>query len=104
MTLNQRGAALGIVIISAVIFSIMAYAVLAMSLSKAQLADYPVDRARAHYAAEAGVVWAREQLWNDSAFCANSNPDLTMNGLDVDVQISSCGTPGDHEIRATVSF
>ena len=60
---GQRGSLLTMVIVGAIIFSLTAYAMLNMSLSRTQSVKYNVDRYRARYAAEAGVVYAMQKLW-----------------------------------------
>ena len=111
MRRHERGLALGIVIISAVLFAILAYAVLEMSVNKSQLSGYEEKRIRARYAAEAGLVQAYEKLWANPAYCpppggenvlfdsdGDGTPDQTIN-----IQVTNCaGT--EHEIKAKVSF
>ena len=60
---GQHGSVLAMVIIGAVIFSIAAYAMLNLSLSRTQSVRYNIDRYRARYAAEAGMVYAMQKLW-----------------------------------------
>ena len=55
---NERGIALGLVIITAMVFSIAAFAALTMSMARINQSAYNVRRLQARYAAEAGLVWA----------------------------------------------
>lgn len=68
MRANERGMALGIVIFSAIVFSVASFAVLNVAMSRAQTSTFQEGRVRARYAAEAGLVWARERLWADPGF------------------------------------
>ena len=64
---NEWGlAGLMTAVVTALIFSLAAFAVLVMALARAQQ-NNPLDpsRLRARYAAEAGIVWATYELWND---------------------------------------
>ena len=83
--LNERGVALGAVIMTAVVFSVAAVAALTMVLSRANLLKFADEsRLRARFAAEAGLVWAAQQLFEDpdiltdasKCFTGNSNPDF----------------------------
>ena len=68
---DERGMALGIVLMTSIVFAIAAYGVLTMAVSRAQQEDFFGDRRiRAHMAAEAGLVWAMQKLWADSNECA----------------------------------
>ena len=103
---TERGIVLGIVIITAVIFSIAAYAMLFVAMSHRQrIKEFDVDRLRARYAAEAGLVWAQEQLWDDPPppFCGGVPPFSPINGLNVTVAVSNCGGP-THQLRASVTY
>lgn len=99
---DERGVALGIVILSAIVFSVAAFAVLTMSLSRAQTAELTEDRLRARYAAEAALVWAMQRLWVDQTWSSGLGIDLPFDidgdgsiaaGEGVDVSIPACGPP-----------
>lgn len=89
------------VVIGAVMFSLAAYAMLNMSLSRTQSVRSNVDRYRARYAAEAGMVYAMQKLWVKSDWSSGQgwiqNEDLELdtnadNTLDtkVDIIIAPC--------------
>jgi len=73
----ERGAALGIVILSSIVFSVAAFAVLNMSMSRAQTAAFEEGRLRARYAAEAGLVKAMQLLWNGTMPPGMCGPGVT---------------------------
>jgi len=119
---RERGAALGLVIITAVVFAVAAFAALTMALSRAQVANtIGPERLRSNYAAEAGLVWAMERLWADPTWGSGVGgpPDLVVpndmngdgviapgEGVSVDVQIAACGGPPcpDRQLQATVVY
>ena len=107
--LNDRGIALGVVLMTAVIFSVAAFAVLTMALSGQQrLKVLSKDHLSAQYAAEAGVVWVMQRLWNDPTYCANNtplpSPPNPINGLTVNVTVTNCGANNPHQINAKVIY
>jgi len=79
---NERGIALGVVILSAIMFSAAAVAVLQMSMNSSQTSDFHEQRLRARYAAEAGLVWAMQKLWADPSECFPGSPDFTLDSDD----------------------
>ena len=103
---DERGFALGVVIITAVIFSVAAFAILMMGITRARIGRLDQERARAYYAAEAGVVWAMQKLWVDPRF--DSSPgwagppndpawmDTNADGINdtkVDIFLKACTAP-----------
>jgi hypothetical protein len=79
---GERGlATLLVTVITAFVFSLAAFAVLLMGLSRAQQ-NSPIDpnRLRARYAAEAGLVWAMAKLWDDPGW----GPGKTWTIVDTD--------------------
>ena len=72
---NERGIALGLVLIATVIFGIAAFGLLFMAMSQSQQQSFlSEDRLRARYAAEAGLVMAMQEMWqNDCVFGAAGN-------------------------------
>lgn len=111
---NERGVALGAVIIMSVLIAIGAFGVMLVATSRGQTSAMHADRLRAKYAAEAGMVWAMQQLWRDPRWSSDEdrvNPDVTINGVDVDViTLPSCrGTPpppcpSNRTLRAQVNY
>jgi len=121
MRRNNRGAALGLVIVTAAIFAVAAFAALTMALSRAQVATViGPERLRASYAAEAGLVWAMERLWTTPAWGSPpGNVDLVVpndmngdgviaagEGVSVDVIFVACGGPPcpDRQLQARVVY
>jgi hypothetical protein len=86
---HQRGiGALGILIGTAIVFAVAAFAILVMALSAAQQSkEVHEDRLRALYAAEGGLVWAMQQLWANPGWSGGST---TVNGVGVTVTIPRC--------------
>ena len=74
---------MGLVILMALVFSVAAYAVLFMVMSLKQRAGYHEHNLRARYAAEAGMVWAMQQLW--------INPNWTSIQGNVDKVVDTSG-------------
>ena len=62
---SRKGMALAIVIFTALVFSVAAYAVLYLSLGLRERSDFHKRNIKARYASEAGVVWAMQRLWAD---------------------------------------
>lgn len=75
---GERGAALGMVVVIAVCFSIAAFTALILALSRTRTKDFYKRRVVAHYAAEAGLVWAMQRLWVDSSECFHGPNDFTV--------------------------
>ena len=101
----ERGIVLGLVIVTAIIFSIAAYAMLMVAMNQRQRAkEFDVDRLRARYAAEAGLVWAQERLWADPNFCGGVPSFSPINGLTVTVTVSGPCPNATHQITARVSY
>ena len=115
---RQGAVVLGVVIITAIVFSVTAFAALTVANSRASVARIlGASRLRAVYAAEAGLVWAMQQLYDDSpAFSSAAgtidlpwdvNGDGAVSpGEGVDVEIAACGVPPcfDRELKATVTY
>ena len=101
---NERGIVLGMAIIAAIIFSIAAFAMLMMAMNqRRRIKEFDVDRLRARYAAEAGLVWAQERLWVDPNFCGGPLP-TKVNDLDVTVTVSPPCPGATHQIKASVTY
>lgn len=91
--LNERGIALGVVIMMSLVFGVVALGALMLSSSRSQTSSLQSHRLKAQYAAEAGLVWAMQRLFNTptQAF-ASGNTDLTINGIAVDVILPACAS------------
>ncbi len=118
---NDRGAVLGITIMTALICGIAAYAVLFTSVSEARHTKFMKGRVGARYLSEAAIVYARERLWQNPAFCLTNQPvtiDTNGSGVLGDavgvppepdkvvdfVTISNCGAGNQHVITARVDY
>lgn len=101
---EQRGAALAMVVLVAVCFSIAAFTALILALSRARTKDFYKRRAVAQYAAEAGLVWATQRLWADGTYCGVPGPP-PINGLTVTITVSPPCVPGvNHTLSSKVTF
>ena len=99
---NQRGLVLGMVILSALMFSAAAVAVLNLSATSSYTADRQANRLQARYAAEAGLVWAMQHLWVDDAYCGDPDPS-PINGCTVNIEVTNCNDKNNRQIRATAN-
>ena len=105
MKARARGMILGMVIMMAVIGSIASYGVLQIAVNQSLHARFHGERTRARYAAEAGIVWAQQQLWNDPTYCGDPDPPpAQFDGIVVDVIVSPPCVPGSHTISAKVVY
>ena len=108
MRRHSQGAVLGVVIITALVCSIAAYAVLMIAVSRAKHAKFFRARTQARYLAEAAIVMAREQLWATPAWCGgtvlvDTNGDQ-LGDKSVGVTVTPCPGPGVRSvIQATVN-
>ena len=93
MVTGKRGLALAMVIMAALLAAIAVYAMLLVATSQAKQGRFNVDRSRGRYAAEAGLVWAQQQLLKDPYWPPSNNPNpfTTIDGLRVDITILACG-------------
>lgn len=104
MSLNKRGTALGVVLMASIVFTVSAFAVLTIGMSSNQRTELLYgDRIKARYAAEAGVVWTMQKLWQDPTWFSNAGytgspgdpPELDTDGdgkadTKVDVILPKC--------------
>lgn len=90
---NERGVALGVVIMMSLVFAAVSMGALMLSSSRSQTSSLQAHRLKAQYAAEAGLVWAMQRLFTDpSQAFASGDTDVTMNGVDVDVILPACSS------------
>lgn len=121
---KQRGAVLGIAVLSAVVGSFAAYALLMLALVRARQAQFSIaGRPKARYLAEAALVVARAKLWGEDVIpypdptsscmvpgsdaVATEDIDTDGDGLgdtQVDVTVTNCGAPGPHTVTARVVY
>jgi len=95
---QQRGAALLVVLFVALVGSVGVYGVLMTSMGMTRQSIGLSNALRARYAAEAGLVWARQRLW-ESLQDFGGGTDLTVNGMDVDVTGACSTLPCDLQAR-----
>ena len=108
---NTRGAALGIVIMIALVCGVASYFVLFLATSEARHSRFFHERAVARQAAEAGLVIAMQRLWGDPAYCgAGGTGNETFNipaGADlipVTISISDCNPANRKQLSARVDY
>ena len=105
---DQRGAALGIVIVTALICGVAAYTVLFMASSATRRGRMFHARTRAHYLAEAGLVVAMQRLWVNPDYCSGTEfVDTDGDGTGdtpVTVTVTNCGADNVHQLQTTVSY
>ena len=109
---QESGFALVAVIVTALIASVASFGALLLAMSHAQTGAAQVDRLRAQYAAEAGLVWAQQHLWADPDYPNCTVPGATMIrnnekiGLarPVTITVTNCGAGNAHRLQAKVSY
>jgi Tfp pilus assembly protein PilX len=120
---RERGAVLVIVMISALVAAIVAYAELFVSASQAKHARFYRERTDARYLAEAAIVIAREKLFNEAATpfppgcppggtqTVTEHVDVNGNGVSTDlvdraveVTVTNCGAGRLHLVTAKVMY
>jgi len=118
---NQRGIALGVVILSALVFSAAAFGMMTMSMGRVQSSNQDAKRLRAQYAAEAGLVRAMERVRANIAGGPVYPPGCPAGGtgtedmyLDTDdngssetkvtITVTNCGTGASQQLSAKVSY
>lgn len=105
---------MGFAIVTAFTASLASYVMLQMVVTGAQHARWYRQRAIARYAAEAGLVWAQQQIWIGGAAaagCFGANPDFTIDHdgnaatplINVDVTANPC-PPAESRLTAAVSW
>lgn len=108
--MSEQGLALGLAIMTALVFAIFAYALLMMAASQARHAKFYRTRAGARDVSEAALVFAREQLMADPNYCPTSpvNLDLNWDGIPdpppVNIAVTNCGAGNSHLISAQVIY
>ncbi len=100
---GERGAVLMAALISALLSSIASYLVLQLAIAQGRQAKFHREHVEARHAAEAGLVFAYEQLVNDSAYCGAPDPP-PMGTLTVDVTVAPCGGLAPRTVSAKVIY
>ena len=75
---SERGAVLMMAVIAALIAAVMSYGILALAMAQAKQSVVYRNRTPAINAAEAALVWAREQLWQNPNLCFGADPDIAI--------------------------
>ncbi len=88
---NERGIIMAILLVTAVLFMTASFAILAVSISRISVVKKAYDRYQSQFVAEAGLVWAIQQLWVDPDFCTSTDT-VILNGRTATVIMSDCGT------------
>lgn len=88
---NERGIIMAIVLVTAILFTTASFAIMAVSLSRMSVVSSAYNRYQSQYVAEAGLVWAMQQLWVNPSFCA-SGSTVVLNGRTATIDMSNCGT------------
>ena len=103
---GERGAILTAAFFSAFLASIASYLVLQIAVSQARHARFHREHVGARHAAEAGLVWGYERLYNDITWSdPNGDVDLVIDGLNVDVVVPPCGVPPcPRAVQAKVTY
>mgnify|MGYP001576767448 CR=1 FL=1 len=103
--LARRGAALTVVLMTALFSAIAVYTLMLMTLSQARHATFFQDRAVAVNAAEAGLIWAQQQLWVTPTLCGSLTVPAALFDppVTVTVNITDCSSPV-RTLKAQVSY
>ena len=101
--MSERGLALGMVVVLSVVFAIAAFAAMMIAVSRAQTSAVQEHRLQAQYAAEAGLVFAMQQLWSNPNYCGTPAPPA-MAGMTVSLTVTNCGSGSNQTIQATVTY
>jgi Tfp pilus assembly protein PilX len=111
---SERGAALFFAILFALVGAIMSYAMLILAVSNARQAKFYRTRMPARYAAEAGTVWGRENLysnptWGGGTLVVDPFPPGPGGGDAINVLVTVnpvCGAPPcpNQTVQATVIY
>ena len=109
---GERGAALAIAIMVALVTAIAIYAILIMSASQGKQAAVTVKREQARYIAEAALVQAQQKLMLPIPPSSYTGPPcgetLSIGGMTATVTVdgggSACSGPAPHQIQVNVSY
>lgn len=121
MRTDERGVALAMVIVMALLFAVAAFGVMTLSVSRGQTSARQAHRLKAQYAADAGLVFAMQRLWRDpnypASLCVNTpcpactTPGTTaltdtvnVAGTQVAVTVTACGAGRTHKLQAKVLY
>jgi Tfp pilus assembly protein PilX len=118
---NERGFVLGMSIIMAFMFAIAAYADLMLAVSQSQHTRFWKDHPSAKYAAEAGLIIARERMinsrllgvnycgplgvnpWNEQVD-SNADDAITADDLTIQITINNCAAASGQTVTSKVVY
>lgn len=100
---NQRGMALILATVVALICAAGTYAMLMMATSQARWSVAVTQHEQARYLSEAGVIWATQRIWQDPAFCTGGPQLIPLAGASVEVTVTNCAL-GPHQIHSRVVY
>ena len=97
-----------VIVMSALVAVIASYGILQVAVNQARRAGFYRKHTRGQYAAEAGLVWAQQQLWNNPAYCGNPQPPA-IDGINVTVIVTApagcaAGNPRTIQTKVTNAF
>ena len=84
---RERGVILGVAIAIALLASIAAYTVLQIGMYQARHAEFYRDHTASRYAAEAGLVWAQQNLYANPTWGGGTLP-VAVGGANVNVVVT----------------
>lgn len=107
---RQRGSAMAVILVGALVASMAAYSVLLMTTAQSHQAQFTRKRMQTRYLVEAGYVLASQKLLADPNYCGNTEfidtngdgpaaPDPT-----VTITVTNCGPGNTHQIDVTANY
>ncbi len=108
---NQKGSAIWVTLGVAIVCAIAAYGALFTAQSVARRTQFYQERTKARYAAEAGYVWATDQLWTLGPRWLAGGGTISVpgsvGGIAVNVTLPPCPQPapncGPRAMQVTAS-
>ena len=89
--MKERASVLWLLLVVSLVAAVASYGALFAAISHARRTKFNRTRTAARYAAEAGLVWAMERLWQDPSWTPpGGTPTLTINGIGVIVTMPNC--------------
>jgi len=118
---RQRGSAMAVILVGALIASIAAYSVLLMTTSQSHQAQFTRKRMQTRYLVEAGYVLANQQLLANPNYpgCVTpgTTPPAVIEFIDtngdgvaaapdptVTITVTNCGLGNTHQIDVTANY
>ena len=106
---GERGIVLGIVLITSIIFGIVAFGLLSLATNQSRQGSFiSEERVRARYAAEAGLVYAMQRLWVNPDECAaaalSPPPFDTGDGIVMTIVVTRTPCASNSTLSSKVTF